>query len=258
MRFGCCVSPDQIEILARAGFDYCELQARAVLPFEDDPAALPALRALEAAPLRAEAFNVLVPPELPLVGPRADFNALRAYLQRVFKRMAQVGGAVVVLGSGGARRIPDGLPRAQALDQLADALKLAADEAGSAGLELALEHLNQGECNVFTRLAECQAFIQDRGLTRMRLLADLHHLEVEHESFASVLKAAPHLAHVHVADGERRHPGRGGYDYAGFMSALRTAGYNRRISAECAWENLETQAAGALAFMRESWQAASL
>jgi D-psicose/D-tagatose/L-ribulose 3-epimerase len=251
------VRPDQIETLARAGFDYCELQARAVLPFEDEAAALPELRALEAAPLRAEAFNVLVPAELPLVGPSADFAALRLYVQRAFKRMAQIGGAVVVLGSGRARRIPDDMPRAQALDQLADALRLMADEAQQAGLELALEHLHHGECNVFNSLAECQAFIRDHGLNKLQLLADLHHLEVEHESFSSVINAAPQLAHVHVADGGRRHPGSGGYDYAGFMFTLHTIGYDRRISAECAWDDLETQAAGALAFMREQWGVAS-
>ena len=49
MRFGCCVLPNQIDTLARAGYDFCELPARAVLPFEDDAAALPALREIAAA-----------------------------------------------------------------------------------------------------------------------------------------------------------------------------------------------------------------
>jgi sugar phosphate isomerase/epimerase len=253
MRFGCCVAPDQIDILARAGYDFCELPAAAVLPFEDDAEALPALRALAAAPLRPEAFNVLVPAKLPLVGPQVDREALRAYLRRAFARMVQVGGAVVVLGSGGARRIPEHMPREQALDQLADSLALAADEAGRAGIELALEHLNQNECNVFTSIAECQAFIEQRGLSGLRLLADLHHLELEHEPLDNVIAAAPWLAHVHVADGGRRAPGVGGYNYAGFMAVLHDVDYDRRISAECQWEHLEQQAAGALAFMRKQW-----
>jgi sugar phosphate isomerase/epimerase len=253
MRFGCCVAPAQIDILARAGYDFCELPAAAVQPFEGDAAALPALRALADAPLRPEAFNVLVPATLPMVGPHVDRDALRAYLRRTFGRMVQLGGAVVVLGSGGARRIPAGMPRAQALDQLADSLALAADEAGRAGIELALEHLNQNECNVFTTIAECQAFIEQRALAGLRLLADLHHLELEHEPLDNVIAAAPLLAHVHVADGGRRAPGVGGYDYAGFMAALRRALYDRRISAECQWEDLATQAADALAFMKASW-----
>src|SRR3954451_13188456 len=90
MRFGCCVAPDQIDILARAGYDFCELPAAAVQPFEDDAAALPALRSLGAAPLRPEAFNVLVPATLPLVGPQVDHAALQAYLRRAFGRMAQL------------------------------------------------------------------------------------------------------------------------------------------------------------------------
>ena len=253
MRFGCCVAPDQIDVLARAGFDFCELPAAAVKPFEDDAAALPALRALAAAPLRPEAFNVLVPASLPLVGPQLDRDALRSYLRRAFGRMAQLGAAVVVLGSGGARRIPEDMPRKQALDQLAESLALAADEAGRAGIELALEHLNRGECNVFTTLAECHSFIEQRGLAGLRLLADLHHLELEHEPVADVIAAAPLLAHVHVADGGRRAPGVGGYDYAGFMQALHSVGYHGRISAECMWEDLAAQAAGALEFMRSQW-----
>ena len=86
------------------------------------------------------------------------------------------------------------------------------------------------------------------------MLADLYHLEVEHEPLAHVLAAGPLLAHAHVAGGGRRAPDVPGYNYAGFMAALRAAGYDRRISAECSWEDLESQAAGALAFMRSQWR----
>jgi D-psicose/D-tagatose/L-ribulose 3-epimerase len=258
MRFGCCVIPDQIDILARAGYDFCELPARAVLPFEDDAAALPALRQIAAAPLHPEAFNVLVPAELPMVGPRADHDALRSYLRRAFGRMAQLGGVVVVLGSGAARRIPDVVPRAQALDQLAAALALAADEADRAGIALALEHLNQSETNVFTSLAECRAFVGERELAGLQLLADIYHLEVEQEPLAHVVAAGSLLAHVHVAGGGRRAPDVPGYDYAGFMAALHATGYDRRISAECGWDDLEAQAAASLAFMRHGWEARAL
>jgi D-psicose/D-tagatose/L-ribulose 3-epimerase len=255
MRFGCCVPPEQIDVVARAGFDFCELPARAVRPLENDAEAAPALREIASAPIRPEAFNVLVPAEIRMVGPEADMERLRSYLRRTFGRMVSLGGAVCVLGSGGARRIPDDMPRAEALDQLAVSLQIAGEEAGRTGIALALEHLNRGECNVFNTVAECQAFIEDRGLSGLRLLADLHHLELEREPAANVVAAAPLLAHVHVADGGRRHPGVGGYDYAGFMAAVRQAGYDARISAECSWENLDEQAAGALDYMKRQWQA---
>ena len=252
MRFGCCVSTrEQIDILAKAGFDYCELPAKAVQPFDDDDAALPALRELSAAPLRAETFNVLVPPQLPLLGPKTDLEALRTYVRRAFDRMSALGAQIVVLGSGGARRIPDGMARADALDQLASAVGLIGDEAVQAGLEVALEPLNRQECNVFNTVAECQAFLDEYSLTQVRLLVDLYHLEMEREPLANVLAAGPLLAHVHVAGGDRRAPNMPGYDYAGLIGVLHQAGYDSRISAECAWEDLSAQALDALTFMRE-------
>ena len=256
MRFGCCVStPEQIAILAREGYDFCELPASSVQPFEEDAAAEPALLALERAPLRAESFNVLVPARLPLVGPDADQAALRSYLHRAFGRMVRLGGQVAVLGSGGARRIPDGYPRDKALSQLAAAVALAVDEAGVAGITLALEHLNRSETNTVNSVAEAQSFIaQDRLVDRgLRLLVDLHHLEVEHEPLEQVRAGADWIAHVHVADGGRRQPGAGGYDYAGFMRVLRECNYDRRISAECQWADLAAQAGPALAYMRRMW-----
>jgi len=234
MRFGCCVTPEQIEIVARAGYDFCELPARAVLPFEDDAAALPALREIGAAALRPEAFNVLVPPELPMVGPRADLVALRAYLRRAFRRMVQLGGAVVVLGSGAARRIPAGMPREQALDQLAAALALAADEAGRAGITLALEHLNQGETNVGTSLAECQALVEHLGRDNVRLLADLYHLAVNGDDLdALAAKHISRIGHVQIADAPGRHqPGTGALDIEGHLAKLQNAGYDGFVGIE--------------------------
>lgn len=253
MRFGCCVSTrEQIDSLAQAGFDYCELPAKAVQPLDDDSTARPALRELGAAPLRAEAFNVLVPPQLPLLGPKADLEALRAYTRRAFGRMSALGAQVVVLGSGGARRIPDSMPRAEALDQLATAVSLIGDEAAQAGIELALEPLNRQECNVFNSVAECQAFLDEYSVTQVRLLVDLYHLEMEREPLSHVLAAGPLLAHVHVAGGGRRAPNVPGYDYAGLMDTLRQVSYAGRISAECSWEDLPAQALDALTYMREA------
>jgi sugar phosphate isomerase/epimerase len=255
MRFGCCVGPDDIATVAAAGFDYCELPARAVLPLESDAAALPALRQIAAAPIRPEAFNVLVPAEIPLCGPAADLGALDAYLRRAFSRMASLGGAAVVLGSGAARRIPDGWPRDRALDQIAEAVQLAGEEATRAGLRLALEHLNRGECNVLNTVAECHAFIRDRGLQGVWLLVDLYHLEVEHEPAESVAAGGALVAHAHTAGGGRGSPDTPGYDYAGFVAALKRAGYDARISAENSWRDLAAQAPAALAFMRAGWEA---
>ncbi len=251
MRYGCCANQDSIAAVAAAGFDFCELPARALVPREDDRAALPILNALSQSLIPLEAYNQLIPADLPIVGPHVNYAVLREYLQRAFGRMAQLGGRVAVLGSGGARAIPDGWDRAKGLDQLAEALKIAVDESSRVGLVLAVEHLNSRECNVLNTVAECLSFIRERNIDGARVLADLYHLEVEHEPSEIVYKAAALLAHVHVAGGERKSPARPGYDYAGFAEALRSIGYDARVSAECGWDDFAAEAPEALAVMRQ-------
>lgn len=251
MRFGVCVaSLEEASIVARAGFDFCELPARLVQPFAGDATATPALRGLASMPIPVEAFNVLVPGELRLCGPHADHGALHTYAKQAFRRMAQLGARIAVLGSGAARQIPEDFGRGVALDQLADAIELLASEAARNNIELALEHLNRGESNVFNTVAECHRFLVERGLGQARLLVDLYHLEMEHEPLRHVLATGSLIAHVHVADGGRNAPGMGGYNYAGFAAAIRQVGYDRRISAECRWNDLAAQAESALHFMQ--------
>ncbi len=249
MRYGVCVPPEQIGVAAAAGFDFCELPARAVLPLASDADAAASLSAIAAAPLRPESFNSLIPPELPLCGPAVDRDALRVYLARAFGRMAALGASVAVLGSGGARRIPEGYPRDLALDQLADALGLAGDLAARAGVALAIEPLNRGECNVFCTLAETRGFIAARGLRGLSLLADLYHIEVEREPLSEVVAAGPLIVHVHTAGGGRRSPAVPGYNYSGLLAALAQIGYDARVSAECSWTDLAAEAPAALAAM---------
>lgn len=258
MRVGCCISSvDQIAVLAAAGYDFCELPAALVQPFADDAAALPALREVAAAPLPPESFYLLVPATLPLVGPHADHAELRRYLGRAFGRMRQLGGGVAVLGSGKARALPPDVPRAAAVDQLVQALRIAGEEAGRAGITLALEHLNRGETNVLNSVAECHALLQEHDLPQVELLADLYHLTLEAEPFEHVVVAGPRLAHVHVAGDERRPPGPESDQYGTFMRVLHSIGYDQRISVECRWDDFAAQSGPVLHFMRQQWRSAT-
>ncbi len=60
-------------------------------------------------------------------------------------------------------------------------------------------------------------------------------MDEEHEPFESIIEARHYLLHTHTADTGRLYPGSGSYDYPGFFAALRSAGYDGRMSVECAW-----------------------
>jgi sugar phosphate isomerase/epimerase len=248
MQLGCCVSPEQLPILAAAGGEYAEFTvARAVMG--DDEAAFARLVAEVAeSHIKPAAYNVLLPGDLAVVGPAVDRARLEEYIATAFGRIARLTGpgAVVVFGSGRARSIPDGFPRDEALDQLADFLGWLGPQAKSRDITLAIEPLRSAESNVFNTLGEVAAFIAARKLADMYLLADLYHMMEEGEPLSAIADHGALIVHAHTADSGRLAPGTGDYPQAAFFARLRAHTGCDRCSIECTWQDFEHELAPAL------------
>src|SRR5262249_25937777 len=54
------------------------------------------------------AATLFLPATLKVTGPAIDRDRQHAYVEKAFDRLARLGVEVVVFGSGGARRVPDG------------------------------------------------------------------------------------------------------------------------------------------------------
>src|SRR5262245_43988776 len=258
MRYGCVITPQQIADAVAAGFDYVELPARALEPEGRHASALRSIsRALARSrrPVKIEVFSGLLPEDLPIVGPAVDRDRLLRYLHRAFTAMWALGGVLVVLGVGSSRRVPVGFPRGRAVTQFAEALALIAEEADRNGLDLALDPLNRVETNLLIRLDDCRRFLADHGLSEVRLLADSYHLLAEDESLGAIATSGSLIGHAHLADSELLPPGRGEFDFAPFLEALRSIDYDARISLKCRWHDFEHEAGPALAFVQQQWEA---
>lgn len=258
MRFGICAPPERAAELAAASYDYVEWPLRAIAELDDEGYA--ALRVLAGGlPVAPEAFNVMLPGALMVVGPDADPRALRAYLERAFGRAAELGGAVVVFGSGGSRRIPEGWPRERGRAQFVEACGIAGETATLYGLLVAIEPLNPNETNLVTTVAEATAIAREVGHPAVRVLSDLYHVGVQGEDFAGTAAAGALLAHVHVATPDGRAiplPGRASGVLLDYFRALRGAGYDGRISVEGTWA--PDEAAAGAAHLREVWARAQI
>jgi len=86
----------------------------------------------------------------------------------------------------------------------------------------------------------------------MRVVADLFHIMLEEESLEVVREHAGRVAHAHVADSGRRPPGQGDWPLRAFLASLREGGYRGAVSIECTWADLASEAAPALAAVREA------
>ena len=137
IRLGICTSIDHAPILREIGYDYLELNMTQVAQMSE--AAYAGLRAaVQSSPLPVEAMNSMIPAEYPLCGPEGTGERVRAYLQTAFSRAQALGVQVVVFGSGGARRLPEGMTQAQGYAYLAAYLALAGRMAQDYCLSIAI------------------------------------------------------------------------------------------------------------------------
>jgi sugar phosphate isomerase/epimerase len=250
MRFGVCAGIDRAGLLAAAGYDYIELSVAGDLVPEgsdDDWAAKRA--AIDAMPLPVETFNSFVR-NGKIVGPDADPERLRRYVSTAAERARQVGGAVIVFGSGGARSVPDGFPREQAADQIVEFLGFCADAYDRTGVVTVIEPLNVGECNILTTVKEGAEYVGRVNRAGVRNLADTFHMEKDGEPISHIVTYGDTIAHVHTADTGRKAPATGTYDHVALFRALRQAGYDARVSIECGWGDFAAEIGPALDRLR--------
>ncbi|MGC4192171.1 MAG: sugar phosphate isomerase/epimerase family protein [Thermomicrobiales bacterium] len=260
MRFGVCVSSEQtaeLDVLTGdARPDFVEWSVAKSVGTLDE-AGFAALRMeTTALPFVPETWNVLLPGSLKIVGPNADLNVLAVYAETALARVAALGGTLCVFGSGGARTIPEGWDRAEGRRQFVAACRVLVPVAAAHGVTLALEPLRRVETNLINTVTDGLAMLDDVGDARLAILADLYHMLEEGEDVSVVRQAGARLMHVHVAAaGPRTLPVAGdGAVTKAFFRELRAAGYDRRVSIECRWDDVAALGES-LAFLRETWAA---
>ena len=105
--------------------------------------------------------------------------------------------------------------------------------AQAAGVTLLLEAINRYESDYPVTLNQAVEVINAIGAPNLRLLADTYHMNIEETDMtASLLKAGPHLGHIHLCDNNRQAPGHGHMDLRSLVQTLHEIGYQGYLSFE--------------------------
>lgn len=249
---GMCLGLDRIPQLA-AGYDYVELGVSSALnPLQDDAEYAPTGRMLPGLIPPVRAFNLFVPGSVRLTGPDVDWSLIDGYAERATHRAAAAGASVIVVGSGGSRRVPEGYSHTLAWGQLVRVFQICADHAAKHGIVMAIEPLNRGETNIVNSYAEGVQLAKEVGRKEVRVLADIYHFMEEAEPLDHIADAPEWLAHVHLADSGRYYPGSGSYPLRRLFDILKDIGYQGMASVECRWgDDFTAESGKALAFLRD-------
>jgi sugar phosphate isomerase/epimerase len=253
--FGICAGPEKAAKLKEAGFDFIEGGVSGTFkPDKPDADFETELAKLKASVLPTRSCNGFIPKTFPLTGPAPAHEAALEYAVKACQRADRAGVPYIVLGSGGARKVPEGFDLAQGKAQFISFCQKLGDQIKDMKVTIVLEPLNKGETNILNSVTEGIEYVDAIARPRIQLLADFYHMMKENEGPDAIRKAGARIRHCHIAELEgRKAPGTKGEDLSAYFKALTDIGYTGGVSCECGWpkENVEAAWKKAVALMRQ-------
>jgi D-psicose/D-tagatose/L-ribulose 3-epimerase len=127
----------------------------------------------------------------------------------------------------------DEAERSASIRRLVEALRPIADHAGGRGVRLALEPLNRYETSLINTVDQALEVVEAVDSPALGICLDTFHQNIEERDPVAVTRrAGRHIAHVQACGTDRGAPGRDRFDWAGFATALATAGYTGPVCIE--------------------------
>jgi len=254
MKFGCWTKIANICILKRNKYNFIELSMKDILPNGKQDNFEAIKKKVKTLNFRVDVLNRFISEDLKLVGEKLDDRKIEEFVKIAIARAGEIGVKVIVFGSGSARNLPDDFPKETAMKQLREFLVMVADLAKPKNITIAIEPLNHEESNIINTVREAMKLAETVSRDNVKIMADLWHLEKEHEDYETLLEVKDYLVHIHVADTKRLYPGSGHFNYQSFFRVLKRINYNGRITVECKFNNFKREVRKSLQLLRNVWQ----
>lgn len=253
MQLGVCTGFENMDLAAKAGFDYLECSLSALAAMSDAEFAELAARDF---PIPVLKGNCMVPGDVKVCGPEASETAWREYLTRAFSRAHALGVQIAVFGSGAARAVPEGVAFWEAWRQILAFLRVAAEIAEEFELKIAIEPLRREECNIVNYVSEGVLLSASVDSPQIGALGDSFHMLTVREPFQALENAGERLWHVHISRAlddlsgrEYPYPG-DGVDYESILEVLKRMNYRGDVSIEAATSDFAFDAPRAVERLR--------
>jgi fructoselysine 3-epimerase len=125
-----------------------------------------------------------------------------------------------------------GVPISDTMDWCLHALVEIAKHAAQKSVTICVEPTS-ADSNLIETIGQAMKLRDDSGLPNVKVMFDTYHALYRNEvSSDYVYEMAPHLAHVHFADLDRKPPGEGVVDWVGVMQALKDIDFKGYLTME--------------------------
>ena len=256
MKLCCCVGTniERIELASKAGYKYCEI-AFTDLAFKTDEDITALGEKIKSLGLKVLAANCMFSPKMRLLEGEEGYPSIREHLEKALPRAKELGVPVVILGSGDARKIPEGMTKEEAEDRFVAVIKdVIAPMFAEYGIMIGLEELRAEECNFINTCKEVMEIIRRVNLPNVKLLLDFYHAILGGDTLEELeTYGTENIVHVHYGSpvNERRAPKYGVDDHLikEYFTMLKKIGYDGGFSLEATYGDFESEAKEALSVM---------
>ena len=251
---GVCTSLDRAILAAKAGAEHIEPGFAATANL-DEQTFRTGLSILHDSGLYVDAMNSMLPGTAVLYGDASALEPSLELVRRGMERAAEIGCKTVVLGSGTARNIPDGMTREQAMQQFSTVVTRFCEIAGPYGIRIAIEPLRAFETNFIHAVADAAEIIAlCPDSIALGINPDIYHMLEGGEVFDELRRFSDKLFHAHICAPDRHYPSpeRPAEDiilYRDFFRALRAANYTGTLSIEGIARDMTTSLPESLAVL---------
>jgi len=253
--FGVCAGIAQYPSLQKAGYTFVEPTVKEFLvPDKSDSEFQVNLAEQKRLNAKIISCVIFIPAQMKITGPETKHDDIMAWAETAFRRAQQAGIPCIVLGSGGARRVPDDFSKQEATQQFVALCKRLGPVAQKYNVTVVVEPLNTGETNFINSLKEGAEIVEAVNHPNIRLLCDIYHMMKENEPATEIVKYGKYIKHCHIAEkGTRSAPGTAGDDFTEYFKALKQIKYTGCISIEGKFDDFDTRIVSALKYMKEQY-----
>lgn len=185
-----------------AGYDFLELPGTLINNI-DDETFLRLSDCLEELGLKSEGLCSLFPGRIKFFSVSGD--ELEEYIDWIFGKAGALGAKKIGFGSGGCRRLPEGMSSAEGMEIFAEKVrKHIVPYLEKYDFDMVIEAFNPAETNFITTAADGAEAIRRIGSSRIGLLEDTLHMIGSGEDPVQVMKEYGGLIrHIHISEPER-------------------------------------------------------
>lgn len=240
---GMVASMDQDSLLYASGFKLMgESVSQLLSPSLSEAAFEANLKKIKQTKCKVYLCNILFPGSIKITGPEVNEQRILGYIDTVFYRAKKAGIPLIILGSGGSRRLPEGYNEQQAIKEFTALCRKMAVVAKKHGITIAIESLNHTETNFLNTLEQAAAVVKNVDHPSFRLNADIYHMMKENEPPQHIIEAGKLIVYAEIAEKEKRSlPGVMGEDFRPYLKALKSIRYKGPLVIEGRSSNLSEE-----------------